>query len=59
MNNWFKIISISYGWFEMGIGSQLCGGVSDFLGYDMPQKFMSKVLQVIKQNTEEWPVSDG
>lgn len=51
--SWFKINSISYGWFEMCIGSNLCE-VSDFLNYDMPQKFLSKVMQVINNNTEEW-----
>ena len=38
----------------MCIESHFCIDASDFLGYDMPQKFLSKVLQVIKQNTEEW-----
>lgn len=50
---WFKINSISYGWFNMCIGSHLCGA-SDFLDYDMPRKFLSKVIRVINNNTEEW-----
>lgn len=53
MINWFKINSISYGWFKFCIGSCLCEA-SDFLGYDMPQKFLSKVIRVIEENTEEW-----
>lgn len=28
--------------------------VSDFLSYDMPQKFLSKVIRVLNENTEEW-----
>ena len=51
--NWFKINRISYGWFEMNIGTNL-SEASDFLGYDMPQKFLDKVIRVIKENTEEW-----
>ncbi len=51
--SWFKIESISYGWFTMRIGSDICD-VSDFLGYDMPKKFLDKVLRVISNNTEEW-----
>ena len=47
--NWFKIQSISYGWFEMCIGPNL-SEASDFLSYDMPQKFLSKVLRVLKKN---------
>lgn len=37
----------------MDIGSKLCEA-SDFLGYDMPKKFLSKVIRVISENTEEW-----
>lgn len=51
--SWFKIRSISYGWFTMCIGSNLCEA-SDFLEYDMPQKFLRKVIRVINNNTEEW-----
>lgn len=51
--NWFKINNISYGWFTMCIGSHVTE-VSDFLNYDMPQKFLSKVIRVICENTEEW-----
>lgn len=54
MSDWFKINSISYGWFEICIGLHLCTGVSDFLGYDMPEKLLSKVIRVIRENTEEW-----
>lgn len=54
MTGWFKINGISYGWFEVCIGSHLCTGTSDFLGYDMPEKFLKKVIRVIKENTEEW-----
>ena len=50
---WFKINNISYGWFDMCIGPHL-STASDFLGYDMPKKFLYKVLRVIKGNTEEW-----
>lgn len=53
MYNWFKINSIEYGWFTMSIG-QVLSEASDFLGYDMPQKFLEKVLRVVKDNTEEW-----
>lgn len=28
--------------------------VSDFLSYDMPQKFLSKVIRVLNESTEEW-----
>ena len=51
--SWFKINSISYGWFDMCIGPNICEA-SDFLSYDMPQKFLSKVMRVISDNTEEW-----
>lgn len=51
--SWFKINSISHGWFDMCIGPNICEA-SDFLGYDMPQKFLSKVMRVISGNTEEW-----
>lgn len=51
--SWFKIRSISYGWFTMSIASNLCEA-SDFLDYDMPQKFLSKVIRVINNNAEEW-----
>lgn len=54
MIKWFKVGGISYGWFEMWIGPHLCTGASDFLGYDMPAKFLDKVIRVIKENTEEW-----
>lgn len=53
MYNWFKINRISYGWFGMCIASH-CIEASDFLGYDMPQKFLSKMLRVYNQNAEEW-----
>lgn len=53
MYNWFKINSISYGWFDVCIASNLIE-VSDFLNYDMPQKFLSKVIRVLNESTEEW-----
>lgn len=53
MINWFKINSIEYGWFEMCISTHYIVA-SDFMGYDMPQKFLSKVFRVLTQNTEEW-----
>lgn len=28
--------------------------VSDFLSYDMPQKFLSKIIRVLNENSEEW-----
>ena len=28
--------------------------VSDFLSYDMPQKFLSKIIRVLDESTEEW-----
>ena len=37
----------------MDIGSKL-SEASDFLGYDMPKKFLFKVIRVISENTEEW-----
>lgn len=43
--SWFKINSISYGWFDMCIGQNL-SRASDFLSYDMPQKFLSKVMRL-------------
>lgn len=53
MYNWFKINCIEYGWFTMDIG-RVFSEASDFLGYDMPQKFLDKVFRVVKENTEEW-----
>lgn len=53
MYNWFKINCIEYGWFTMHIG-RVFSEASDFLGYDMPQKFLDKVFRVVKENTEEW-----
>lgn len=51
--DWFQIYYISYGWFGMRIGSDV-SEASDYLGYDMPKKFLSKVMRVISKNTEEW-----
>lgn len=53
MYSWFKINNISYGWFTMNMGQHLCIA-SDFLGYDMPKNFLSKIYHVINNNTEEW-----
>ena len=53
MVNWFKINCIEYGWFGMGLGRYFCEA-SGFLGYDMPRRFLSKLLRAIRENTEEW-----
>ena len=51
--NWFKINNISYGWFDICIAEKLIE-VSDFLSYDMLQKFLSKVIRILNGSTEEW-----
>lgn len=51
--NWFKINNISYGWFDMCIAEHFIE-VSDFLSYDMPQKFLGKVIRILNGSTEEW-----
>jgi len=48
----FKIEEISYGWFEFRIGQYLAG-VSDFLGYDMPREFLSKLVRVLENSSKE------
>ena len=54
MNTWFKINSIAYGWFEVQIGT-IYMDASDYLGYDMPQKLLDKVYNIVTGNAaEEW-----
>lgn len=49
----FKIESIEYGWFDFRIGT-LYRGVSDYLGYDMPVEFLSKLLKILRSSSKEW-----
>ena len=49
----FKIESIEYGWFEFRIGEH-CVEASDFLGYDMPAEFLSKLIKVLNKSAKEW-----
>ncbi len=49
----FKIDSIGYGWFEFRIGGYYVEA-SDFLGYDMPTEFLSKLIKVLKESSKEW-----
>ena len=49
----FKIDSIGYGWFEFRIGMYYVES-SDFLGYDMPTEFLSKLIKVLKESSKEW-----
>ena len=51
--SWFKIDRIEYGWFDMELGANFIE-VSDFLGYDMPKKFLGKIIRIINENAEEW-----
>jgi len=50
---WFKIESIEYGWFEFRIGEYYVT-VSDFLEYNMPAEFLSKLIKVLKGSSKEW-----
>ena len=49
----FKIDSIEYGWFEFRIGMYYVEA-SDFLGYDIPTEFISKLIKVLKESPKEW-----
>ncbi len=49
----FKIDSIGYGWFEFRIGMYYVES-SDFLGYDMPTEFLSKLIKVLKESSKEY-----
>lgn len=48
----FKIESIEYGWFECRIGKYYIEA-SDYLGYDMPKEFLSKLIKVLKKSSKE------
>lgn len=48
----FKIEEISYGWFEFSIGKHWAA-VSDFLSYDMPREFLSKLIKVLEKSSKE------
>lgn len=48
----FKIEEISYGWFEFRIGKHR-SDVSDFLSYDMPREFLSKLVRVLEKSSKE------
>lgn len=51
---WFKINNIEYGWFGMKFGEHYVEA-SDFLGYDLPQIFLRKILNVLEKRTkDEW-----
>ncbi len=49
----FKIESIEYGWFECRIGKHYVEA-SDYLGYDMPKEFLSKLIKVLKGSLKKW-----
>lgn len=49
----FKIESIEYGWFEFRIGKHYVES-SDFLGYDMPAEFLSKLIKILNKSSKEW-----
>lgn len=49
----FKIDSIEYGWIEFRIGGHYVEA-SDFLEYDMPTEFLSKLIKVLKESSKEW-----
>ena len=55
MHYGFKILGIDYGWFYMWIGPNHMIEGSDYLGYDLPKLFLSKVWNVLqKDGNEEW-----
>ncbi|MBR1737287.1 MAG: hypothetical protein IJ736_09770 [Firmicutes bacterium] len=52
-NQWFKIRKLMYGWMIIGIGEDHLIEASDFLGYDLPKKFLEKMIRLIRHESSE------